>query len=384
MIHYNSEESINISSDLATMEIPKLILSLAIPAIIAQMVNALYNVVDRIYISRIPEIGDMALTGVGVCFPILILISAFAQLVGVGGSTLAAIEMGKKDIKKAEKMLGNGLTILLIISVVLTFFFQVVKYPVLMLFGASSSTISYGIEYLSTYLWGTLFVEITLGLNQFITCQGKSKIAMISILIGAGLNVVLDPLFIFALNMGVQGAATATIISQAVSAIWIIRFLLSNKSMINIHKKDLILRKEIVVAIMALGISSFIMSFTECVIHTVFNSGLQKYGGDYYVASMTIIQSIMQLVYIFSNGITQGVQPVISFNYGAKQVSRVRSAYRIGFISHITVAWVSCIALFDDLANKKMLIEFHRCILDVNYRKKMLEDCFMEKQATYK
>ena len=161
MIHYNSEESINISSDLATMEIPKLILSLAIPAIIAQMVNALYNVVDRIYISRIPEIGDMALTGVGVCFPILILISAFAQLVGVGGSTLAAIEMGKKDIKKAEKMLGNGLTILLIISVVLTFFFQVVKYPVLMLFGASSSTISYGIEYLSTYLWGTLFVEIT-------------------------------------------------------------------------------------------------------------------------------------------------------------------------------------------------------------------------------
>lgn len=345
MIHYNSEESINISSDLATMEIPKLILSLAIPAIIAQMVNALYNVVDRIYISRIPEIGDMALTGVGVCFPILILISAFAQLVGVGGSTLAAIEMGKKDIKKAEKMLGNGLTILLIISVVLTFFFQVVKYPVLMLFGASSSTISYGIEYLSTYLWGTLFVEITLGLNQFITCQGKSKIAMISILIGAGLNVVLDPLFIFALNMGVQGAATATIISQAVSAIWIIRFLLSNKSMINIHKKDLILRKEIVVAIMALGISSFIMSFTECVIHTVFNSGLQKYGGDYYVASMTIIQSIMQLVYIFSNGITQGVQPVISFNYGAKQVSRVRSAYRIGFISHITVAWVSCMVL---------------------------------------
>lgn len=214
-----------------------------------------------------------------------------------------------------------------------------------MLFGASSSTISYGIEYLSTYLWGTLFVEITLGLNQFITCQGKSKTAMISILIGAGLNVVLDPLFIFALNMGVQGAATATIISQAVSAIWIIRFLLSNKSMINIHKKDLILRKEIVVAIMALGISSFIMSFTECVIHTVFNSGLQKYGGDYYVASMTIIQSIMQLVYIFSNGITQGVQPVISFNYGAKQVSRVRSAYRIGFISHITVAWVSCMVL---------------------------------------
>ncbi len=345
MIHCNEKSTIDSKSNLATMEIPKLICSLAVPAIIAQMINALYNIVDRIYISRIPEIGDMALTGVGVCFPILILISAFAQLVGVGGSTLAAIEMGKQNIEKAEKLLGNGLTILIIISVGLTFCFQILNYPVLMLFGASTSTISFGTEYLSIYLWGTIFVQITLGLNQFITCQGKSKIAMISILLGAGLNVVLDPLFIFALNMGVQGAAVATVLSQIVSAIWILLFLTSNRSMILIRKKNLLLNKKIVRAIMALGISSFIMSFTECIIHIVFNSGLQKHGGDHYVAAMTIIQSVMQLVYIFSNGITQGVQPVISYNYGAKFIFRVRAAYRIGFICHIIIAVISCAML---------------------------------------
>lgn len=330
---------------LGNVAIPKLVFSLAIPAVIAQMINALYNIVDRIYLSRIPEIGNMALTGVGVCFPILILISAFAQLVGVGGSTLAAIELGKENKKRAERMLGNGVIILLVISGVLTVFFQVTKASILMAFGASEFTVTYGIEYLSIYLWGTLFVEITLGLNQFITCQGKSKMAMLSILIGAGLNIVLDPIFIFVLNMGVKGSAVATVLSQAISAIWIFCFLLSSKSTIRIRKENFLLNKEIIISIMALGVSSFIMSFTECLINVVFNGGLQKYGGDYYVASMTIIQSIMQLVYVFSNGITQGVQPIISFNYGARFIKRVRAAYRIGFFSHILVAVISCILL---------------------------------------
>lgn len=326
---------------LGTASIPKLIASLAVPAIIAQVINALYNIVDRIYISRIPQIGDMAIAGVGVCFPILILISAFAQLIGVGGSTLAAIELGKRNRKRAEEMLGNGFVCLLMLSVALMIVFQFTKYPILMAFGASQSTVGYGLEYLSIYLLGTIFVETTLGLNQFITCQGKSKIAMLTILVGAGLNIVLDPVFIFVFDMGVRGAAVATVISQAASSIWIIHFLLSKNSSIKIRKEFFALRKEIVVSIAALGVSSFIMSFTECLINVVFNSGLQRYGGDYYVASMTIIQSVMQIVYIFSNGITQGVQPVISFNYGAQQIQRVKSAYRIGFASHITVAVLS-------------------------------------------
>lgn len=342
----SENQDITIKNDrLGNTAIPKLILSLAIPAVIAQMINALYNIVDRIYISRIPDIGNMALTGVGVCFPILILISAFAQLVGVGGSTLAAIELGKGDKERAERMLGNGAVLLFLMSGILTVLFQITKYPILMAFGASENTVIYGVEYLSIYLWGTLFVEITLGLNQFITCQGKSRIAMLSILIGAGFNIVLDPIFIFVLDMGVKGSAVATVFSQAVSAIWIICYLLSSKSTIRIRKENFLLDKEIVISVMALGVSSFVMMFTECLINVVFNGGLQKYGGDYYVASMTIIQSIMQLVYVFSNGITQGVQPVISFNYGASLMNRVRVAYRIGFSCHMFIAVFFCILL---------------------------------------
>lgn len=338
---YESPEEKLGQDKLGTASIPKLIVSLAVPAIIAQVINALYNIVDRIYISRIPQIGDMAIAGVGVCFPILILISAFAQLIGVGGSTLAAIELGKRNRKRAEVILGNGFVCLLILSVALMIVFQFTKYPILMAFGASQSTVGYGLEYLSIYLLGIIFVETTLGLNQFIICQGKSKIAMLTILVSAGLNIILDPVFIFVFDMGVRGAAVATVISQAASSIWIIHFLLSKNSSIKIRNEFFAIRKEIVVSITALGVSSFIMSFTECLINVVFNSGLQKYGGDYYVASMTIIQSVMQIVYIFSNGITQGVQPVISFNYGAQQIQRVKSAYRIGFASHITVAVLS-------------------------------------------
>lgn len=330
---------------LATMDIPKLIISLAVPAIVAQIINALYNIVDRIYISRIPGVGALALTGVGVCFPILILISAFAQLVGVGGATLAAIEMGKRNMERAQRLLGNGFMLLIVMSVCLTAVFQIGKYPILMMFGASPSTVGFGIEYLSVYLWGTLFVQMTLGLNPFITGQGKSKIAMLSILIGAGLNVLLDPLFIFVFHMGVRGAAVATVLSQIASALWILRFLMSSRSLIHIHAKYMRLRFEIVSAMMALGVSSFIMAFTECVIQIVFNSGLQVYGGDDHVAAMTIIQSAMQIVFIFSTGITQGVQPVISFNYGARLFERVRAAYRIGFVCHIMVAVTSCVLL---------------------------------------
>lgn len=334
---YNLAEEMH-KNTLKYKSIPKLIASLAIPAIIAQVINTLYNIVDRIYISRISEIGDMAIAGIGVCFPILILISAFAQLIGVGGSTLAAIELGKRNNQHAEKILGNSFSCLFIISGLLIVIFQITKKSILLAFGASQATIDYGLEYLSIYLLGTFFVEMTLGLNQFITCQGKSKIAMLTTFVGAGLNIILDPLFIFTFGLGIQGAALATVLSQAASSIWIIHFLLSKKSNIKIRPRYFLIKRKIIFSIVALGLSSFIMSFTECLINVIFNSGLQKYGGDYYVTSMTIIQSIMQLIYIFSNGITQGVQPVISFNYGAGELKRVKAAYRIGFISHIVVA----------------------------------------------
>lgn len=318
--------------------VPRLIATLAIPAIIAQMINVFYNIIDRIFISRIAHVGDMALAGVGVCFPILILISAFAQLIGPSGATLASIQLGKGNRKLAEEILGSGYMCLILISITLTAVFQITKVPVLMAFGASPATIQYADQYLSVYLWGTVFVQTTLGLYPFLTCQGKSKIAMIAVLIGAVLNLLLDPIFIFVLGLGVRGAAIATVISQATSAGWLLRYLLSEKSSILLRGKNLQLKQDVLTPIVALGISTFIMSFTECLINVVFNRGLLKYGGDYYVAAMTIIQSIMQLIYIFSNGLTQGVQPVISFNYGARRFDRVKMAYRIGFAAHITIS----------------------------------------------
>lgn len=325
---------------LGTAPIGKLVLTMAIPAVIAQLVNVLYNIVDRMYIGHIPEVGAKALTGVGICFPILMLISAFSSFVGAGGAPLASIQLGKGNREGAEKILGNGVTILIFFSVILTAVFMIFKEPFLYAFGASDETIVYALQYITIYLFGTVFVQAAVGLNTFITCQGQSTIAMFSVLIGAIINIVLDPIFIFGFNMGVKGAALATIISQACSAIWVVYFLVSKKSTIRIQLRHLKPNMTIITSIAALGVSPFVMQATESLINIVFNSGLQHYGGDLYVGSMTILQSVMQLFIMPVQGITMGTQPIISYNYGAKNFDRVKKTFK--FTLGITFA-VTCI-----------------------------------------
>lgn len=331
---------------LGTAPIGKLVISMAIPAVIAQLVNVLYNIVDRMYIGHIPEVGAKALTGVGICFPILMLISAFSAFVGAGGAPLASIELGKGNPQEAEKILGNGTTMLLSFSVILTIVFMIFKEPFLRAFGASDETIVYALEYITIYLYGTIFVQAAIGLNTFITCQGRSTIAMLSVLIGAIINIVLDPIFIFGMNMGVKGAALATIISQACSAIWVIAFLVSKKSTIRIRLDMLKPNFKIIGGIAALGIAPFIMQSTESLINIVFNSGLQHYGDDVYVGSMTILQSVMQLFVLPVQGITMGTQPIISYNYGAKNFDRVKQTFKCVLIITVTVTCICTLAAF--------------------------------------
>lgn len=328
---------------LGTMPIPKLMLSLAIPSVIAQLINVLYNIVDRMYIGHIKEVGSVALTGVGVTFPIIMLISAFSAFVGAGGAPLAAIALGKGDRERAERILGNGVTVLISFSVILTVVFMIFKEPLLFMFGASDQTIAYANSYITIYLIGTVFVQAALGLNPFISSQGQAKVAMLSILIGAVINIILDPIFIFGLHMGVRGAALATVVSQACSAVWVVRFLTSKKSAVRIRIPMLRPDVHIIAGVMALGISPFIMQATESAINIVLNRGLQTYGGDLYVGSMTILQSVMQLFIIPIQGFTQGVQPIISFNFGARKFDRVKKTYTLAIICSIAVATVFCI-----------------------------------------
>lgn len=314
---------------LGTAPIGTLVLTLAVPAVAAQIVNMLYNIVDRIYIGHIPEVGADALTGVGVTFPIILLISAFASLAGLGGAPLAAIQMGAGNRGEAERILGNAVTMLLTMTVILTTVFMVFKVPMLHAFGASDNIIGYGDDYLSIYLWGTVFVQLVMGLNPFITAQGKAKIAMYSVLIGAGLNIILDPIFIFMLGMGVKGAATATVISQAVSAIWVVQFLLGEDSLLRIRRANMSADWKLVGKIAGLGIAPFIMQSTESLVSITLNSGLQTFGGDLYVGGMTILQSMMQMIVMPINGISQGVQPIIAYNYGAGNYRRVRETFAL-------------------------------------------------------
>lgn len=318
----------DISNQLATAPIWSLIIKLSIPAILAQVVNLLYNVVDRIYIGHMEDIGTKALTGIGLCVPIITLISAFTMLVAQGGAPRAAIEMGKGDIKKAEKILGNCFVLLLAFSVVLTALFSVFGEMLLMLFGASEETIVYAFPYMQIYVAGSVFVMLSLGLNMFITTQGFTKISMATVLIGAICNIILDPIFIFGFKMGVRGAAFATIISQAVSAIWVLSFLLGKKTKLKIKKENLMPSVKILAPVFALGISPFIMNATEAVINISFNSSLQKYGGDIAVGAMTICTTIFQMVWVPAQGIGQGAQPIISYNYGAKNADRVKQAFK--------------------------------------------------------
>lgn len=309
--------------------IGKLLLKLALPTVAAQLINMLYNIVDRIYIGHIPEIGADALTGVGVCMPLIMMVSAFAALVGFGGSPRASIAMGKKDNDSAEKILGNCFTTQILVSLVLTVVLLVWNRDLLMAFGASENTIGYGTRYMNIYSIGTIFVQLTLGMNAFITAQGFARTGMLSVLIGAVSNIILDPIFIFGLNMDVQGAALATIISQALSCIWVISFLFGKKTILKIRKKNMRLAASVIFPCLALGVSTFIMQASESVISVCFNASLQKYGGDIAVGAMTILTSVMQFAMLPLQGLGQGAQPIISYNYGAGSSKRVKDAFKL-------------------------------------------------------
>lgn len=313
---------------MGTEKIPKLMVQMAVPSIIAQIINILYNIVDRIYIGHISGVGASALTGVGLTFPIITLISAFSAFVGTGGAPLAAIWMGKKDRKHAERILGTGVFMLLCFSVVLMAVFFLFQEPLLYAFGASDATIGHAMDYLTIYLTGTVFVQLALGLNPFIIAQGRSRTAMMSIVIGAVINIGLDPVLIFVFGLGVKGAAIATVLSQAVSAAWNVKALLDKNAQLRIVAADI--RPSLVVMgqIFSLGISPFIMRSTESLVSIVLNHQLQKYGGDLYVGSLTIMQSVMQLFSAPLQGFTQGVQPIVSYNFGAAKFDRVKVTYR--------------------------------------------------------
>ena len=328
--------------DLGREPIGHLLLVLAVPAITSQIVNALYNMVDRMYIGHIPETGATALTGVGVCFPLIMIISAFAALVGMGGAPRASIFMGKKDNEEAERILGNCFVSLVAAAVILTVLVLVFQQPLLYLFGASENTIDYALSYMSIYAVGTIFVQLTLGLNAFISAQGFSKISMLTVIIGAVTNIVLDPIFIFGFHMGVQGAALATVISQAVSAVWAIRFLSGRNTVLKLRRKNFRIKAKVVLPCFALGFALFIMQSTESILVLCFNSSLLKYGGDLAVGAMTILSSVMQFAMLPLQGITQGGQPIISFNYGAQNPERVKKAFKLQLIScllYTTVLW---------------------------------------------
>ena len=325
---------------LSSAPIGPLMFKLALPAVAAQLINMLYNIVDRIYIGHIPEVGRTALTGLGVTFPILMLISAFTAFAGMGGAPLASIRLGAGDREGAERILGSSATLLLCLSVLLTAGFSVVKEPALMAFGASEATIGYALDYLSIYLLGTVFVQLALGLNAYITAQGQALVAMCSVLIGEVLNILLDPVFIFGFQMGVKGAALATILSQGVSACWVVGFLCSKRSGLRIRRKNMGLDPKVIASIAALGVAPFIMQSTESLVTVVLNSGLQHYGGsmgDLYVGTVTVMQSIMQMVIMPVQGITQGVQPIMSYNFGAKNFQRVRQVFRLLLRTTLTV-----------------------------------------------
>lgn len=313
------------SNRFASEKIPKLILSLAAPAVVAQVINALYNVVDRMFIGRMPGTGTLALTGIGVSFPIIMVISAFAALIGFGGAPLASIRMGEGNHEKAERLLGASFVMLLIVSMLLTISLLTLKSPLLTLFGASPDTLPYADDYMGIYLTGTVTVLLSLGLNQFIAAQGFAKTAMVTVCVGAAANTILDPVFIFGMHMGVRGAALATVISQTISAVWVLGFLASKRSHLRLRIKHMRINVRIVGSVLALGLSPFIMQSTESLIQIVFNTSLAKYGGDLYVAAMGIMSSLMQIFTLLLQSFAQGAQPIIGYNFGSGDFARVKS-----------------------------------------------------------
>jgi len=319
---------------------------LAIPAIAAQLVNALYNIVDRMYIGHMEAVGDLALTGLGVAFPIVMFISALSALAGMGGGSKAAIRMGAGDTDGAEAILGGCTAFLIAVSILSTVLFQVFKDPLLVLFGATeTTTLPYASAYLGVYLWGTIAVQFSLGLNQFITTQGFSTFSMLTVLIGAVCNIILDPIFIYGLGMGVQGAALATVLSQAVSALWVLRFLTGKRTKLHIRRRHLRLKWTVLAPVLALGVSPFIMQSTESLVSISLNSSLKFYGNDTYVGAMTIASSVMQVLYMPFQGLAQGAQPIVGFNYGAGNLDRVKKAFRLLCTSAVLVSCAACAAV---------------------------------------
>ena len=314
---------------LGTEPVGSLLFKLAVPTVTAQLINMLYNVVDRIYIGHMPENGALALTGVGVCMPVIMIVTAFAALVSSGGAPRAAIFMGANDYRSAEKTLGNCFTMQILISLLLTAALLTWKRPLLLTFGASENTIGYAVSYMSIYAVGTIFVQLTLGMNAFITTQGFAKVGMLSVLIGAVTNIILDPIFIFGFGMGVRGAATATVLSQALSCSWVLRFLTGKKTLIRIRRENIRLVPKIILPCLALGTATFVMQASESIISVCFNSSLLRYGGDIAVGAMTILTSVMQFAMLPLQGLGQGAQPIISYNYGARNSGRVKAAFRL-------------------------------------------------------
>lgn len=313
-------------------KVSSLLFKLALPAIIAQLVNVLYNIVDRIFIGRIPN-GEIAMAGVGVAFPIIMIVSAFSALIGMGGAPIAAIKMGAKENDEAEEIMSNSFSMLIIIGAILTVGFLIFKEPILYAFGASDKTINYATDYLTLYLIGTIFVQIALGMNPFVNTQGFAKTGMLTVMIGAVINIVLDPIFIFVFNMGVKGAALATVFGQLVSALWVLKFLFGKTSVLKIRKKYLVPKLKVILPVIALGVSPFIMQGTESLVIIIMNNQLSLYGGDLAIGAMTIMSSIMQIVMLPLMGLSQGAQPIISYNYGAKKIDRIKSTFKLLLIS---------------------------------------------------
>ena len=336
------------TNDLGRDRVGTLLVRLALPAIAAQLINALYNIVDRMYIGHIEGVGDVALTGLGVCFPVLMFISALSALVGMGGGSRAAIRMGEGREDLANEILGSCAALLAVISAAVTVVFQLLKEPMLLLFGASGNTIGYAADYLGVYLWGTLFVQVSLGLNNFITTQGFSTYSMATVVIGAVTNIVLDPIFIFGFGMGVKGAALATILAQGVSALWVLSFLRGRHTRLRLQARCLRLRWSILAPVVAIGVSPFIMQSTESLVNIALNSSLKHYGGDLYVGAMTIASSIMQVLWMPFQGLAQGAQPIIGYNYGAGSLDRVKRCFSLmlRFSLLLSVAGWAAVELF--------------------------------------
>lgn len=375
---------------LAKEPVGKLLVKLAVPTVTAQLINMLYNIVDRIYIGHIPDIGADALTGVGVCMPLIMIVSAFAALVGYGGAPRASIFMGKGDKESAERTLGNCFILQIIISVILTAVLLIWNRDLLLAFGASENTIGYAVDYMNIYAVGTIFVQLTLGMNMFITAQGFAKTGMLSVLIGAVANIILDPVFIFGFDMGVRGAALATILSQAMSCIWVLAFLFGKKTNLKIKPKYMPLRSKIIMPAIALGLSNFVMQASESAISICFNSSLLKYGGDIAVGAMTILTSVMQFAMLPLQGLGQGAQPIISYNYGAKNADRVKSAFKLLLITDLcysVILWLA-VMLFPGafaamFTSEEALMDFTRSALRIYMAATLIFGIQMACQSTF-